>query len=250
MNMLLLEPGEPGSCIPRSDRRYEHVRKVLKKKPGDRLIAGIVDGPVGSATLRRLDDSGLVLDFEAESEAPPLAPIVLVLGFPRPIQAARILRDLASLGVSRIELTLTELGEKSYRQSDLFAKGEVRRHLVEGAEQACNPRLPTVGAHWSLEHCLDSVDAGLRATVGPAWTAAGSRLALHPYGAPERLGSGRSLEPPVVLAVGPERGWTEAELGLLDRRGFRRVSLGERILRTETAALAAATLALARLGLM
>ncbi|HUW41784.1 MAG TPA: RsmE family RNA methyltransferase [Rectinemataceae bacterium] len=245
--MLLLEPGESGSRIPRSDRRYEHVRKVLKKRPGDRLLAGIVDGAVGSALLRELDDAGLVLEFEAEGEAPPLAPIVLVLGFPRPIQAARILRDLTSLGLSRIELTLTELGEKSYAQSDLFAKGEVRRHLVEGAEQACNPRLPAVGAHWSLERCLDAL--GEAETRSPGTLSPGSRLVLHPYGAPERMGSGEPLEPPVLLAVGPERGWTEAETRLFASRGFRSMSLGSRILRTETAALAASALALARLGL-
>ena len=98
--MLLLEPGESGLRLPRSDRRWEHIKKVLRKGPGDRVCAGIVDGPLGSALVRELDDSGFVLDFEAESEAPPVAPIVLILGFPRPIQAARILRDLASLGVS------------------------------------------------------------------------------------------------------------------------------------------------------
>ena len=242
--MILLEPGESGSRIPRSDRRYEHVRKVLKKKPGDRLVAGIVDGPEGSALLRELDEEGLVLEFEAEGEAPPLAPIVLVLGLPRPIQAARILRDLASLGLSRIELTLTELGEKSYRQSELFAKGEVRRHLVEGAEQACNPRLPAVGVHWSLERCLGALTEAATEAAKP-----GSRLVLHPYGASERMGSGEPLEPPVLLAVGPERGWTEAEMRLFASRGFTTASLGGRILRSETAALAAAALALARLGL-
>ena len=57
------------------------------------------------------------------------------------------------------------------------------------------------------------------------------------------------LEPPVVLAVGPERGWTEAETGLFVSRGFSKASMGNRILRTETAALAASALALARLGL-
>ncbi|MGO8695641.1 MAG: RsmE family RNA methyltransferase [Rectinemataceae bacterium] len=244
--MLLLEPGESGLRLPRSDRRWEHIKKVLRKGPGDRVCAGIVDGPLGSALVRELDDSGFVLDFEAESEAPPLAPIVLILGFPRPIQAARILRDLASLGVSRIELTLTELGEKSYRQSDLFSRGEFRRHLAEGAEQACNPRLPAVAAHWSLERCLAALSENEGLSL---FGARGSRFLLHPYGAGERMGSPEPLEPPVVLAVGPERGWTEAETGLFVSRGFSKASMGNRILRTETAALAASALALARLGL-
>jgi len=245
--MLLLEPGESGLRIPRSDRRWEHLRKVLRKSPGDRVLAGIADGPVGSALICELDESGFVLEFQAEGEAPPLAPVTLILGFPRPIQAARILRDLASLGVSRIDLTGSDLGEKSYRQSDFFTKGDFRHHLVEGAEQACNPRLPVVTMHWTLRRCLDALG-----DVANARNASdrGSRLLLHPYGAGQRMGSLEPLAPPVVLAVGSERGWTEPELRLLTSFGFSTVSLGRRILRTETAALSAVSLALARLGLM
>ncbi|HTX73177.1 MAG TPA: RsmE family RNA methyltransferase [Rectinemataceae bacterium] len=244
MNMLLLEPGESGVLLPRSDRRWEHLRKTLKKRPGDRVTAGIVDGAVGSALLRRIDDEGFLVEFEADRDPPPLAPIALVLGFPRPIQAGRILRDLASLGVARIELTSTELGEKSYRQSDLFLKGEFRRHLMEGAEQSCNPRLPVVRTHWSLRRCLETLGETDFGGAG------GSRIMLHPYGETARMGMLSELTPPVILAVGSERGWTEGEIGLLASRGFTPARLGAAILRTETAALSAVVLALARLGLM
>jgi RsmE family RNA methyltransferase len=247
LNILILEPEEVGSRIGRGDRRWEHVKKVLKKRPGDRLAAGIADGPLGEAVIRELDDDGLVLDFdtkcEAFREAPPLAPLILLLGFPRPIQAARILKDLSSLGVSEIRLMGTELGEKSYAQSSIFKDCDFRAHLIEGAEQGGNPRLPRVSTHWSLRRCLDSLGPG------------GERIYLHPYGESELMGAAlgpgsAAVRPPVVLAVGSERGWTEAELAALRESGFAAKSLGVRILKTETAAVAACVLALASLGLM
>jgi RsmE family RNA methyltransferase len=64
------------------------------------------------------------------------------------------------------------------------------------------------------------------------------------------MGELSALTAPVTLAVGSERGWTEAELAALRQSGFEACSLGARILKTETAALAAVTLALARLGIL
>ena len=252
MNIIVLEPEEIGSRIPRADRRYEHVKKILKKGPGDRMAAGIAcdadsiaAGAIGEATVLELDDSGMILDFQAfegsRGTPPALAPLRLVLGFPRPIQAARILKDLTSLGVEEIHLTGTELGEKSYSQSSIFKDGDFRRSLIEGAEQAGNPRLPRVFAHRTLRRCLEDL-ADREASPR------GLRIYLHPYGDLERMGALGRIEAPVTLAVGSERGWTDAEISALGAAAFVPRRLGERILKTETAALTASVLVLAGLG--
>jgi 16S rRNA (uracil1498-N3)-methyltransferase len=248
MNILILESHEIGVRIPRGDRRWRHVREVLRKESGASIAAGIADGPIGKATVLELDDAGMVLGFVSERESEALAPITLILGFPRPIQAARILKDLASLGVGRIELTGTELGEKSYTQSDFFAKKQFRLPLLEGAEQAGNPRIPAVRTHWTLARCLDALrDAagGLDSTGRE-----GSRIFLHPYAEARDLGALGDLQAPAALAIGSERGWTEREAGALRDAGFFPARLGKRILKTETAALAAVIIALSRLGLL
>jgi 16S rRNA (uracil1498-N3)-methyltransferase len=256
VNILILAPEEIGARIARGDRRWEHVKKVLRKGPGDRISAGLAcgaDGPaggaLGEAVIRELDREGLVLDFEAypgpAGVPPALAPLILILGFPRPIQAARILKDLTSLGVSEIHLTGTELGEKSYAQSSIFRDRDFRACLIEGAEQAGNPRLPRVLTHWSLRLCLEALAAEAAPRGAP-----GERLFLHPYGDHERLGAASALRQPVTLAVGSERGWTDAEVLALRAAGFSGRSLGGRILKTETAAIAACALALAGLQLL
>lgn len=260
MNLLLLEAGESGTLIPSSDRRHEHLRRVLKKGPGDFVAAGIITesafGPapasLGRAFIRRLDREGLVLDFEPGqgplAEAPVLAPLRLLLGFPRPIQATRIFKDLVSLGLGEIQLTGTELGEKSYLESTFFRDREYRRPLLDGAEQAGNPRLPGIGLNWTLTRAL----AALEGPEGNPWSGS-LRIALHPDETRPFLGrclAGLASPASITLAVGSERGWTGAELDLLKEAGFIICGLGERILKTETAAVAASALALASLSRM
>jgi RsmE family RNA methyltransferase len=238
--MLFLDEGELVSPLPLSDPRVLHVIKILKKGVGETLLAGTADGVIGTARIEFCDAAGMRFSFTPEREAPALHPVTLLLGFPRPIQAKRILKDLTSLGIGRIILSGTELGEKSYFQSDFFKDREYRQALIEGAQQAANPRLPTVETAWSLARALG--------TLGPDC----GRWAFDPYRAGSNFGSFQlgvaSEEAPLVLAVGSERGWTETELELLADRGFAFAKLGERVLKSETASIVTVSIALARLG--
>lgn len=242
--MLILEAGEVGARIPCSDRRVQHASRVLKKGPGDTLLAGIAGADIGTARVESCDGDGWVFSFESAGRPEALAPLTLLVGFPRPIQANRILKDLTSLGASRIVLSGTELGEKSYIQSDFFSKREFRPALLEGAEQAANPLLPRVDCAWTLGRALDALGED----------GEGLRFALDPYRSRDSLGSlaaaalASPQEAPCVLAIGSERGWTEGELALLEARGFRFATLGRRILKTETACMAAASIALSAMG--
>jgi len=240
--MLFLDEGDLASPLPLSDPRVRHVLKVLKKGVGDQLLAGTHDGFMGMACIETCNDSGMRFSFIPERQAPELYPITLLLGFPRPIQANRILKDLSSLGVGRIILSGTELGEKSYFQSDFFKNKEYRHALIEGVQQAANPRLPSVETAWTLARALD--------TLGPT----SGQWAFDPYRARANFGSvplaASSMDAPLVLAIGSERGWTEAELDLLAEHSFTFVHMGERILKSETASVVAVSIVLARMGNM
>jgi RsmE family RNA methyltransferase len=246
MNMLFLDTSEIGAPIPRSDERIKHILKVLKKVPGNELAAGTPDGMLGTARIEAYDGNAMSFSFTADREAPPLRPIILLLGFPRPIQANRILKDLASLGVGHIILSGTELGEKSYFQSDFFKNREFRAALIEGAEQAANPKLPVVDTAWSLGKALDKLD------MLDEQESLDGRWAFDPYRAETAFGAvslhGTAEQTSLALAIGSERGWTPAELDLLASRGFSFATLGDRILKTETAAITAVTIALSKLG--
>jgi RsmE family RNA methyltransferase len=238
MNIALFTEDEFGPPLPHSDERVRHVLRVLKKGPGDEFKAGIENGLSGAARIESVGPAGMALSFRPSGPPPPLHPVSLILGFPRPIQANRILKDLTSLGVGRILLSATELGEKSYLQGDFFSSAGWERAIREGASQAGNPRLPEVSVHRSLEGALESVSGGPR-----------EKAALDPVRPDAALRSiGFDREKGAVLAIGSERGWTDGEREALRRAGFRLASLGERILRTETAATAAVVLCLSSMG--
>lgn len=253
MNIVYLKKDEIGVLLPRSDRRHFHVARILRKKAGDSLSAGCGDGTLGTAVIETLDEKGISLSYRPEREAPALYPLRLLLGFPRPIQAGRILKDLTCLGVSSVWFALTELGEKSYAESDFFRNRDFESHLVEGAEQCGNPRLPEVRTFWSLKRALDGEECAPECSgQAPRETQSEkhARIVLHKREGTLPLGSFPGLRLPVTLAIGSERGWTEGELALLGERGFSMRSLGDRVLKTETAALAAVSVVLSRCGLM
>lgn len=268
MNILYLKVKELGVALSRSDARYSHITRVLKKKNGDTIAAGCSDGSLGSARIIKISDDSILLDYQAESEAPVLYPVNIIMGFPRPIQAGRILKDLTSLGIARIWFTLSALGEKSYAESSFFKNKDFEAHLIEGAMQAGNPRLPSVECFWSLDRTCDAIDAAQRESVtfntslapdhkdmnkistpaGPG--AKTDKLVFHPGDGLPQLSDFSRLCAPVWLAIGSERGWTVNEMEILQHRGFTACSLGKRILKTETAALAAASIVLGKIGLL
>jgi len=278
MNILYLKKDELGHPLQRGDVRYNHIIRVLKKKEGDIIAAGCSDGSLGSARIKKFAADALLLDYQAESQAPTLYPVNILMGFPRPIQAGRILKDLTSLGVARIWFTLSALGEKSYAESSFFRTKDFETHLIEGAMQAGNPRLPSVECFWSLAracHAIDSIDAidaidaaqrenASRTTtpgvaghnyLNPAFSSEGlglktDRLVFHPGEDLPRLADFSTLGAPLWLAIGSERGWTGEEMDTLQSRGFAACSLGRRILKTETAALAATSIVLGKMGLL
>jgi len=235
VNLILFELKETQRPLPLDDRRARHILEVLKRKPGEDFEAGLIDGPRGKSVLEAIDETALHLRFVWGPEPPALEPITLIVGLPRPQTARKVLEEATALGVSAMHFFCSELGERSYSQSKLWNSDEWRRHLNAGAEQAFSTRLPVV----TWDRTLAAVTDGIAAN--------GTRIALDNYGSPERLGA-LTVTAPVTLVLGPERGWSASERDLLREAGFHFAHLGERVLRVETACVAAITIARAGLG--
>jgi len=223
MNLVLFEPGELPGVFALRDPRVVHLREILKLLPGDRFLAGEVDGNKGTAALVSVAGSKVVLgEQDLTEEAPPLLDIRLVIGTPRPPTARRLLKDLTTLGACELHFVATDLGEKSYLQSNLW-KGDWRAALKEGAAQNRSTRLPHVERHERLGSLLKRIPAGRLICFqeqAPLWNS------NHPI----LLQQG-----PLWLAVGPERGWSEREKLEFESSSWSLASLGGSVLRTETA---------------
>jgi RsmE family RNA methyltransferase len=242
MNIILFEGHEIGRPLSRRDPRTLHLTRVLHKKAGDTFDAGLLGGNRGQGRIESLRlDGALFFTLDLWESPPPRVPLRVGVGFPRPIQLRRLLRDLANLGVDAVDLFGTDLGEKSYRETRLLTDGGARAALIEGAVQARDTALPRLSVYPTLEGWLNERPwAALR--PGPLLVAADN---VRPEGALARLPSLRRF---LVLAIGPERGWSDRERGLLEEEGFSRLSLGVRALRTETACIAAVILAMEKIG--
>ncbi|MBD5432779.1 MAG: RNA methyltransferase [Treponema sp.] len=251
MNICLFEEREIIDVLPlpANDERALHIKKILKKKVGESFAAGIIDGKAGIATITKIgekgkpDEGAIYFSFEERSDGKKLFPLEMIIGFPRPIQLKRLLRDMAALGVQSVHLAGTELGEKSYLESSLAQESQVRKMLYEGTVQAGGTHIPKNFIYPTLSECLDNFSRSQnQGQVKIALDNINPKSALTKF-LNENPVEGKS----VVAAIGSERGWTNGERALLESRGFVRLGMGKRIMRTETAATVAASVILAQM---
>jgi RsmE family RNA methyltransferase len=238
MNLILFEKQELDFPLALKDERAKHILNVLKAGIGDTLQVGLINGPTGTAVLKKHTDHGLEFEFTwRDDEEPPLDNITLVVGLSRPHTSQKILQQATTLGVKKMLFIRTELGEGSYASSKLWSTGEYKQHLLHGAQQAGSTHLPRVeygSPLWIALHLVEDIP---------------QKIALHngedvaPF---TQLPVQRDKE--VVLAIGSERGWTDKEIAMLQRNGFTLASMGKRILRTETAVVSGLTLLKAKRG--
>lgn len=294
MNICLFTQEEISKPLNADDPRAQHIIKVLHKGVGDSFYAGVIGGQAGTATITKIgsqaqdaadaklsqdQDAGaetastpkkgggaIHFTFTPQSDGKPLFPLHMIIGFPRPIQLKRLLRDMAALGVSSVRLCGTELGEKSYLKASLSDPAEVYKMLLDGTVQAASAHVPKPFVYQTLAECLDNIDcnrsqencsqaknaAALPQSDESPKSAALLLLALDNVKPAQSLDAFLRANPPagrpVFAAIGSERGWSPAERALLEERGFVRLGMGNRVMRTETAATVSASLILSAMG--
>ena len=237
MNVVLFDSDRPAQSMPLADPRARHLREVLHCGPGMQFRAGVVNGASGIGTVVAVehDRVRVALAWRSEPVAPPA--VTLVVGLPRPPSARKILYQAAAIGCLAIHFVHTGLSDPNYARSKLWRTPEWRRHLLDGVQQSAATTLPEVTCGTTLGGVLERVATGPMA------------VALDPEAGVRRLGS-VVLRPPLVLAIGPERGWSAQDRALLARHDVVFCTLGTRILRVETACVAALAIVHARFGAM
>ena len=259
MNICLFTSEEIKNPLPKKDERAKHIIKVLHKAEGDSFDAGIIGGAAGVATITKITEEGEIsFTFEPKSAGKKLYPLTLIIGFPRPIQLRRLLRDVAGLGVQKVILCGTDLTEKSYLESNVVSDGSAYQMLLDGTAQAASTHVPELVVVKSLDELFklktedsSSGEAVFKRGSFSEWDSA-SKIALDNRRASCSLHDFLSREGAhsVAAAIGSERGWTDRERDLLERAGFTLCSMGSRILRTETAATVASSIILDSMGFL
>jgi len=205
----------------------EHLTKVLRAKPGDTVILFDGGGAEFTARVTRTGRGLVELALLARHEICRELATALTLGvaLPKGERQRWLVEKAVELGVTRLVPLLTDRGVAEPGEAAL---ARLNRYVIEASKQCGRNRLLEIAAPLSLaEYCrAASADAcRLVADFGP------DAIPLARLPASDAPGG-------VWLAVGPEGGFTGEELAAA--AAWQRVSLGPRVLRVETAALALA----------
>jgi 16S rRNA (uracil1498-N3)-methyltransferase len=222
-------PLRAGERIALPERAAHHAAAVLRLREGERVIVfdgtgGEHDASIAAAARGRVEaEIGARREVERES---PLA-VTLVQGISSGERMDLTVQKAVELGVAAIQPVLAERSLVKLDSGRAAARVEHwRRIVIAACEQSGRNRVPEVLGVLSLaEYC--------RTPPG------GTCLMLSPGGGTSLRAVVARLESPVVLAAGPEAGFSAEEEAMLAGAGFEAVRLGPRVLRTETAALAA-----------
>ncbi len=229
MNLLLLTADEIAAdkTVTLTDRRSHHIIKVLRSHRGDRLKVGLVNGPRGTGIIENISGNAVRLSLQLTGGPPAEPPFDLILALPRPIMLKRILFQASSLGIARIFLIRSRRVEKSFFDAGLLGPDQYRPVLLEGIEQSGHTWLPTVTV---FERFLPFIE-DFMATYG----AENPRLLADPEAGQSPAFLAASGSSRMAVAIGPEGGWVDFERQAFSRQHFLPVSLGDTILRVETA---------------
>ena len=227
-----------GQSVPLSRDQAHYLFGVMRLAAGDRVL--LFNGRDGEVAARVIEAGkrGGVLSVEAVTRPLQMPPDLWLLF--APIKKARtdfIVEKAAEMGAARICPVTTD-----FTNSDRIRQDRLQAHAVEAAEQCGGTWVPEVAELERLDRVLDGWPEGRRlmfcdeATVG------------EEAGGSSTLAGGLAGEPWAIL-IGPEGGFSERERARLRGLDFaHRVSLGPRILRADTAAVAAMTLWQMQLG--
>ncbi|MEA1953465.1 MAG: 16S rRNA (uracil(1498)-N(3))-methyltransferase [Campylobacterota bacterium] len=233
MNCIILPKNAKSISDP---NQVKHIKEVLKSRVGDRLIIAQMGGDIGKATIAKINDNEVLLaDVTLDKKPPAKLDLTVVLALPRPKVLRRLIMDMTSLGVNKLIIVNSYRTQKSYWQSPLLNR--IDEFVFEGLQQAIDTVPLVVEFKKRFKPFVEDEFPALLLDKEQD-----NAVIAHPYATQSwktyldvvREKSNTKETMPKVLCIGAEGGWIDYEVDLLCKHGCTSVSLGERILRTET----------------
>lgn len=221
------------SSLTISGADVNQIKNVLRLQAGDKIEVLDGTGKVYSATIKNILKDEILCEISSSRSmgSEPSLVITLIQSVPRESKMDFIIQKCTELGVSKIipvisERTIIKLGEE--KKDKRLARW--RKIAKEAAEQSGRGKIPEITEVVNLSEALKQ--------------AKNHDLSIIPYEMEEDssikniLIKNKEIRS-IMLAIGPEGGFSKEEVENAKKSGFRSVSLGKRILRTETAGMAA-----------
>jgi 16S rRNA (uracil1498-N3)-methyltransferase len=211
----------------------EHMARVLRAQPGVEadVVAG---GHVFHAVVAAVSAQEVRFNLMSEVQADPALPVTLAMTVFKFDHMEWALEKATELGVAAIAPMIGRRTEKHLAQSAAKRVERWRRIVHEAAQQSRRSDVPLVHDPVSLADYVKQTPEATRIVLAEQERTTTLRHALD-----EAIAAAGNEMPRLEIAIGPEGGWAPEEEALFDANGWRAVSLGPRILRAETAAIAA-----------
>jgi 16S rRNA (uracil1498-N3)-methyltransferase len=204
-----------------------HLTRVLRAKVGDTVSLFDGRGREWPARVAAIGRDRVELDTAEPAIDPQPAgiPVTLAVALPKGDRQKWMVEKLTELGAARLIPLETTRG---VAEATASAQARLERVVIEACKQCGRNTLMEIAAGRPLDRLLAEVPAGACVVIA------------HPGGLPLDAAAVPTTATEIITLVGPEGGFTDEELGVADRAGVIRISLGPHILRVETAAIALA----------
>jgi 16S rRNA (uracil1498-N3)-methyltransferase len=211
----------------------EHMARVLRAQPGMEadVVAG---GRVFHAEVAAASPHEVRFNLIAELQADPALPVTLVLAIYKFDCMEWAIEKATELGVAALAPVIARRTEKHLALAAEKRAERWRRIVHEAAQQARRSDVPLIYDPAPLSARVRAASAATRIVLAEQERTTTLRCAIE-----EAVSAAEEEMPTIEIAIGPEGGWAPAEEALFDANGWRATSLGPRILRAETAAIAA-----------
>jgi len=211
----------------------EHMARVLRAQPGTEADV-VADGHVFHAEVVAVSPTEVRFNLLAEVQADPALPVTLVVAVYKFDRMEWALEKATELGVAAIAPVIARRTEKHLGLAAGKRVERWRRIVHEAAQQSRRSDVPLIHEPAPLTDVLRAASKATRIVLAEQERSTTLRHAVE-----EAVATANEEMPTLEIAVGPEGGWAPEEEALFDANGWRAVSLGPRILRAETAAIAA-----------
>lgn len=210
-----------------------HLARVLRATPGMEADV-VVDGHVFHARITEVTADEVRFALLGEVDADPALPVTLVMSVYKFDRMEWALEKATELGVSAIAPAIAQRTEKHLALAAEKRVERWRRIVHEAAQQSRRSDVPEVAAPVKLSERVKATGGAVRIVLAEQERATTLRQAVV-----EAMEAAGTELPQLEIAIGPEGGWSQAEETLFATNGWKPVTLGPRILRAETAAIAA-----------
>jgi 16S rRNA (uracil1498-N3)-methyltransferase len=211
-----------------------HLARVLRAEPGQ-VFDVVANGFLHRAEIISASEQEVVFTLHEELEADAALPVHLLMAVFKFDHMEWGIEKATELGVARITPVIARRTEKHLGLAAAKRVERWRRIALEAAKQSRRTDVPVVDDPVALKVALAGVTAA-------------TKLLLAETEQENTLSAGLVSASDVALAIGPEGGWTPEEMTLFSESGWKPVTLGPRILRAETAAIAALAVCAAELS--